>query len=172
MTSAPEIGSGAVPDVSEILPALWIGRALHAPEETERLKSELGVTAVVSLETDRDLEAVGLTWSKIRERYRALGIEAERVEIEGDWPAAVIEVMRHAMVLVRHLIQRGHTVYVHCTAGVNRSPTVALMYLNLVEGIPVEEALATVQLCRPQAKPYEDVLVVLQALAARRGDRL
>jgi len=41
----------------------------------------------------------------------------------------------------------------------------------MIEGMPVEEALATVQLSRPQAKPYEDVVVVLRALAARRGSR-
>ncbi|MGH2360857.1 MAG: protein-tyrosine phosphatase family protein [bacterium] len=103
------------------------------------------------------------------ERYRTLGMQVHRVEIEGDWPAAVIEVMRRAMTLVRRLIQNGHTVFLHCTAGMNRSPTVALMYLNMIEGMPVEEALATVQLSRPQAKPYEDVVVVLRALAARRG---
>lgn len=170
-TSALELGSGALPDVSEVLPNFWIGRALHTSEDTARLKTELGVTAVVSLETDRDLEAAGLTWSKVRERYRTLGMEVHRVEIEGDWPAAVIEVMRRAMTLVRRLIQNEHTVFLHCTAGMNRSPTVALMYLNMIEGMPVEEALATVKLSRPQAKPYEDVVVVLQALAARRGSR-
>jgi len=42
---------------------------------------------------------------------------------------------------------------------------------DMIEGMPVEEALATVQLSRPQAKPYEDVVVVLRALAARRGNR-
>lgn len=170
-TSALELGSGALPDVSGVLPNFWIGRALHTSEDTARLKTELGVTAVVSLETDRDLEAAGLTWSKVRERYRTLGMEVHRVEIEGDWPAAVIEVMRRAMTLVRRLIQNGHTVFLHCTAGMNRSPTVALMYLNMIEGMPVEEALATVKLSRPQAKPYEDVVVVLRALAARRGSR-
>jgi atypical dual specificity phosphatase len=168
-TSPIEVGSGVVPDVSELLPNFWIGRALHNSDETARLKTELGVTAVVSLETDRDLEAAGLTWTKIDERYRALGLDLHRVEIEGDWPAAVIEVMRRAMILVRRLIQNGHTVFLHCSAGVNRSPTVALMYLNMIEGMSVEEALATVQLSRPQAKPYEDVVVVLRALAARRG---
>jgi len=164
-----EAGSWAVPDVSEILPDLWIGRALRSPEDTARLKTELGVTAVVTLETDRDLDAAGVTWNAVREQYRALGIEVYRAEIEGDWPAAIIVLMRRAMKLVRRLIQNGHMVYLHCTAGVNRSPTVALMYLTLVEAIPVEEALATVQLRRPQAKPYEDVVVVLRALAARRG---
>lgn len=168
-TSSVEVGPGAVPDVSEVLPDLWIGKALRSREDTMRLKNELGVTAVVSLETDRDLDAVGLTWGDVRKQYEALGIEVHRSEIEGDWPAAIIVLMRLAMKLVRQLIQDGHSVYLHCTAGVNRSPTVALMYLNLIEAIPVEEALAIVQIRRPQAKPYEDVVIVLRALAARRG---
>lgn len=169
-TSMPQdYAAGTLPDVSEILPKLWIGRALHSADEASLLKSELGITAVVNLETDRDLDAAGLTWDKVRGWYATLGIAAHRMPIEGEWPASLIELMRRAMRLVSRLLKEGHVVYLHCAAGVNRSPTIALMYLNLVGEMPVEEALAIVQLRRPQAKPYEDVLVVLRALASRRG---
>jgi protein-tyrosine phosphatase len=46
------------------------------------------------------------------------------------------------------LLQAGHTVYLHCTAGVNRSPTVAVAYLHWCQAWPLADALACVQKTR------------------------
>ena len=44
--------------------------------------------------------------------------------------------------------------YVHCTAGINRSPLTVLSYLVLVEEMRTEEALSFIGERRPQAEPY------------------
>lgn len=148
-------------DASLILPGLLVGRAPQTPDDVAGLKSR-GVSAVLCLQTDDDLAALGLTWSRLREWYDAAGIEAHRLPIE-DWsPQAVIARMDEAVQAVRRLLERGHVLYLHCTAGANRSPSVALAYLCKVQGEPLERALSRVLRSRPQAAPYPEVLEALR----------
>src|SRR3972149_5086527 len=126
-----------VDDASRILPTLFIGRAPATAADVAGLKRR-GISAVLSLQTDDDLAALGLPWSRLEEWYRAAAIAAYRL------PAA------------------GHPVYLHCTAGVNRSPSVALGYLRNVKKGPLRRALRRITRSRPQAAPYPDVLGVLR----------
>ena len=119
-------------DASRILPTLFIGRAPATPADVAGLKRR-GISAVLSLLTDDDLAALGLSWIRLQEWYRAAGIEAHRLPIE-DWSAqALIARLDEAVQALDRLLAVGHTVYLHCTAGVNRSPSVALGYLRKVE---------------------------------------
>ena len=52
------------------------------------------------------------------------------------------------------LLRNGRTVYLHCTEGINRAPSVALAYLVRHEGLEVDEALAELRGCDPGARPY------------------
>jgi protein-tyrosine phosphatase len=46
------------------------------------------------------------------------------------------------------LLKAGHTVYIHCTAGVNRSPTVAVACLHWRLGWPLEAAVSHLESIR------------------------
>jgi hypothetical protein len=50
----------------------------------------------------------------------------------------------------------GKTVYVHCTAGINRASLTVVGYLTFIKGMDLEEALHIVRTSRPQAHPYVD----------------
>ena len=148
-------------DVSRILPTLFIGRAPATAADVAGLKRR-GISAVLSLQTDDDLAALGLSWSRLEEWYRAAAIAAHRLPIE-DWSAqAVIARLDEAVQALDRLLAAGHTVYLHCTAGVNRSPSVALGYLRQVKKEPLRRALRRITRSRPQAAPYPDVLGVLR----------
>ncbi|MDQ7850063.1 MAG: dual specificity protein phosphatase family protein [Armatimonadota bacterium] len=152
-------------DASFILPHLLVGRAPLTPDDVASLKRR-GVTAVLCLQTDEDLAALGLAWARLKEWYDAAGVEAHHLPIE-DWsPQAVIARMDEAVQAVRRLLRRGHVLYLHCTAGANRSPSIALAYLCKVQGEPMERALSRIIRCRPQAAPYPEVL---EALRLARG---
>ena len=148
-------------DVSRILPTLFIGRAPATAADVAGLKRR-GISAVLSLQTDEDLAALGLSWNRLEEWYRAAAIAAHRLPID-DWSAqAMIARLDQAVQALDRLLAAGHTVYLHCTAGVNRSPSVALGYLRQVKKEPLGRALRRITRSRPQAAPYPDVLGVLR----------
>jgi protein-tyrosine phosphatase len=62
--------------------------------------------------------------------------------------------------------QKGHSVYVHCLAGVGRSPSVCAAHLTQIEGISLEEAIAKVQDRHPYAHPDPAQIAVMQKFLA------
>jgi protein-tyrosine phosphatase len=53
---------------------------------------------------------------------------------------------------VAHIAARhadGHVVYVHCNAGLNRAPTVAMAYLHACEGRSLDDAIGFLTARRP-----------------------
>jgi len=150
-----------VVDAARLLRNLLIGPAPAAPGDAAAL-ARRGVTAVLSLQTDDDLRTMGLSWEVVGGWYRAAGLDAERVPIE-DWsPQAVLTRLPAALAALERLLAEGHTVYLHCTAGVNRSPSVALAYLRRVRREPLGRALARLRRIRPQVQPYPEVLELLR----------
>lgn len=149
-------------DVARILPTLYIGAAPRSQGDVAGLKGILGISALLSLQTERDLDALDLSWDQVHEWYNVLGIEAHRLPIEDFSPEALIDRIDEAVGALATLLEAGHTVYMHCMAGVNRSPSVAVAYLNQVEGLPLEDALEVVVQQRPQSDPYEEVLAYLR----------
>ena len=54
------------------------------------------------------------------------------------------------------LLSMGKSVYVHCTAGINRATLTVVGYLTFVKGWQLEDAKGHVKARRPQAHPYID----------------
>ena len=55
------------------------------------------------------------------------------------------------------LLRQGHTVYVHCNMGMNRSPSIVIAYLHWVQGWDLEKATDHVMKCR-SCDPYVDAI--------------
>ncbi|MGH2452288.1 MAG: dual specificity protein phosphatase family protein [bacterium] len=148
-------------EAGRVLPSLYIGSAPTSAEEFEALRQDSSVTALLSLQTDADLWGRGLSWDMEARWCEAQGIAAHRLPIE-DWsPQAVIEHLDEAVELLSRLLAEEQVVYLHCTAGVNRSPSVALAYLVKVQHLSLAEALQIVRRARPAAQPYPEVLEAL-----------
>ena len=71
--------------------------------------------------------------------------------------------------LVDGLMKDGHTVYVHCNAGMNRSPSTVIAYLHWIEGQALEEAVRHVTRCR-SCSPYVDAIMLATEDRARARD--
>ena len=147
---------------AQVRPRLFFGGAPQGPPDVDAL-ARLGVTAVLSLQTDEDLAWEGRRWAVVAGWY-ADRIIARRFPIPDFSPEALVARLDEALAALAGLLAEGHTVYVHCTAGVNRSPTIVIGHLVRSEGLPLVEALRLVAAARPAAQPYA------QALAAI-GDR-
>lgn len=135
-------------DCTVVLPNLLIGSYPETLEDVEFLRREKGVTAVLSLQTDEDHEHLQLDWEALGDYYRLHGIEVYRVPIR-DFDRE--DLRRHLADGVRALdglLKQGETVYLHCTAGMGRAPSVAVAYLHWIEGWDLEEAIDRVLSCR------------------------
>ncbi len=164
--SSPSTGSRVV-DASRILPSLYVGSGLASASDLKELSEEIRLSALLSLQTDADLAVRNLSWEREAGWCRALGIEAHRLPIE-DWSAAdVIAHLDDGVEILARLLENGRVVYLHCTAGVNRSPSIALGYLVRVRGAPLDEALTTLVQARPEARPYPEVLEILRGNVPR-----
>jgi protein-tyrosine phosphatase len=139
--------------VSQILNnKLLIGSCPLTEGDIEHLKA-LGVTAVLSLQTDEDFLQRDIDWPAMADAYRRHGVEVRRFPIEDFSPRDMRQKLRPSVRLLAGLISAGHVVYLHCNAGINRSPTVAVAYLHWVEMQDLEAAQAHVMNCRP-CDPY------------------
>ena len=124
------------------------------PEDFERLRSA-GITAILSLQTVEDVGEQGLESEETAAKSASLLFhnvpvaDFDALELKQKLPACVTELKR--------LLKDGQTVYLHCTAGVTRSPTVAVAYLYWCLGWPLERALTRMQKAR-ECCPLPDVI--------------
>jgi hypothetical protein len=75
------------------------------------------------------------------------------------------EQLRQALDQLQAMLSGDHApLYLHCWAGMERSPLLAVGLLCRLEGLPFFDALAQVRSLHPQAKPITAHLVVLEEL--------
>jgi protein-tyrosine phosphatase len=134
----------APPSVTEILPELLIGE-YPRPEDVAWLSQTHGITAVLNLQDDEDLAVKGLDLPSLAAMYDRHGIMMVRVPVpdaSGDRLALALE---HTLDRLHGLIESGRRVYLHCNAGINRAPTVAIAFMHVYRTMPLKEATAFVR---------------------------
>lgn len=164
----------------EIRSDLVVGSCPIVPGDIDRICVDAGVGALLSLQTDDCRSALGIDYGMLAEHGSRRGlvlVNAPIRDFDGEdqrtrLPAAVRT--------LSDLLARGRRTYVHCTAGINRAPLVALGYLTFVEGMAFGDAMAIIQRGRPEASPYldayhgcrEDALAPHRAAVALRAASL
>lgn len=144
-------------DYHRIAPKLFIGSYLESAEDIALLRREAGVTAVLNLQTDDDMRYFKLDWDSLRNYYKTCGIELRRVPVR-DFDAVDLQNKLPGCVsALNELLESGHTVYLHCSAGAGRSPTVAIAYLYWRYGWSLDRAVAHVVQCRPCSPNVEAI---------------
>lgn len=63
-----------------------------------------------------------------------------------------------ALILLKRLISQNKKVYVHCSAGMYRSPQIVVLYLVLHEGYKLEEAMSIVTERHAFARPNINIM--------------
>lgn len=149
------------PDHAFILQRLAVGE-YPTPEDATWLRDTPAVSAVVCLQDDVDLDRKGLSQRALERAYAAHGIGFHRVPVPDGDAAALRGRLDDAVALVAELLARGECVYLHCNAGLNRAPTVAIAYLHVHHGYALDAACQRVKACRP-CVPY------MRALAEHYG---
>ena len=121
-------------DYDPILDGLYVGAYARTRRDVDQLKRGDGITGVLNLQTDEDMRAYGLDWARLSRHYEARGMQVDRVPILDFDPADLRARLGHAVNALDVLIGRHQRVYVHCAAGVGRSPAWAIAWLARSRG--------------------------------------
>lgn len=156
-------------DLSIITSELLMGTQITSAEELDMLK-QLGVGGLLCLQDDSDFRRLGLRWDVLRSLGAERGVDMRRVAVVDFDPADLLSKLDNAVGELDDLLKDNERVYVHCTAGINRSSGVVISYLVLKQGHGVEAAYRLVKGQRPQISPYRRLLDELQE--RRRKERL
>ena len=136
-------------------PHLYFGSSVH-PIDLPRLRGA-GITAVLSLQqANVDLPQRAL--DRMRDACTPHQIAFCNVGIHDYDPQAVIAALPETLTMLANLISEGRVVYLHCTEGINRAPSVALAHLVRYERLPVDSALDELQRCDAGVRPYVAVI--------------
>ena len=147
---------GNRPDLSVILPSLLVGE-YPTPDDAEWLRRAHGVSAVVSLQDDADIASKGLTVRALERAYRVHDLAFHRIPVPDCDNDVLAAQVNRTVGLLHALASAGARVYLHCNAGMNRAPTMAIAYLHTHGGLSLPEARDFVK-ARRHCVPYMRVL--------------
>jgi atypical dual specificity phosphatase len=135
---------------------LVIGSCPRSPPDLDRIRAESSVSAILSVQHDECLEKLEIDYPRLVRHGQMLGLSMQRSPMR-DFD---VEDQRHrlpgAVSALHRLLSQGDCVYLHCTAGINRSSLTALAYLTWIEGQFLDEALTLLRQARPEVYPYLD----------------
>ena len=136
-------------DFDRVLTQVLVGSYPEDLADIELLRRAHQVTAVLNLQTEEDFSRLGCDWPCLAETYEELGIEVCRVPIRDFDTADLTLHLAEGVQALKDLLNGGHTVYVHCSAGLGRSPSVVIAYLHWIDGLDLEEAIAQINQRHP-----------------------
>jgi len=140
------------PGFATLRPHLLVGE-YPTPADARWLAETHGVTAVVSLQDDADLAAKGLWLAELEDAYREAGLAFARFPVPDGDESHLVARLTAVVAYVSGVVDAGGRVYLHCNAGYNRAPTVAIAFLTAHEGLSVDAARAAMRACR-SCVPY------------------
>ena len=147
---------------SQVLPHLFIGSCPTNTDDISHLKADYGITAVLSLQTDHDLDYWDLDWKRLQARCDELGLELCRIPISDFDGPDLRHKLPQCVGALDDLLRNGQTVYMHCNVGTGRSPNVAIAYLVWKQGWKLDDAIEHVAQCRSCSPNIDAIVLAVQ----------
>jgi hypothetical protein len=144
------------PDCSPIVPDLYVG-SYPGPDDFAWLASQHRIRAVLNLQDDFDLAAKRLTLRDLEGAAAASGMAFARVPVMDGDATALAQRLPDIVAILAELIRTHGRTYLHCNAGMNRAPTVAIAYLHVHQALPLRDAVRHVKR-RRSCLPYVSAL--------------
>ncbi|MCG6873113.1 MAG: dual specificity protein phosphatase family protein [Gammaproteobacteria bacterium] len=133
---------------------LVVGACPRSPADINWLRGR-GIRAVLCLQTDSDFHRLGIDWPELETAYAGNGLVVERAPIT-DFDATELRArLPAAASRLDALVKHHDRVYVHCTQGIERAPTVCVAYLAWHRGQPLRDAWTLVRAARNCAPNFE-----------------
>jgi hypothetical protein len=140
---------------SQIFENLFIGPCPHSVEATGQI-ARLGVDAVMSLQTDSDMAFYNIDWPRLISGFSDQGIQVHHYPIEDNVESVRARLAQGVECLTK-LLEDG-TVYLHCIAGINRSPTLIAAYLITEHDYNLHDSIAFLSE-KHHSSPYLEALL-------------
>ena len=124
-------------NANQILPGIWLGNLKAAQDET--FLRNAGIQVVFNCTKDAPFHP------SIRRRYRVPvddNLQADEIRNLELWGYEIVYKMLQEL-------KQGRTIYVHCHAGMQRSPAVVAMFLIAVHRMSVDQAKLYIKQRRP-----------------------
>jgi len=122
-------------------------------DDLRRIRSEAVASGILSLQHDDCLAYWGIDYEPMHRFGTGIGLRMERCPIRDFDRADMRRRLPEAVSSLSKMISNGHRVYVHCTAGMGRSPLTVLGYLSFVRGYSPDAAIRLIRAERPEAVP-------------------
>jgi protein-tyrosine phosphatase len=135
-------------EYDQILPEIYVGSYPASTEDIDNLRLKLGASAVMNLQTDADFAQLGCNWNRLQTHYRRSKIEVRRVPINDFDSAQLRKKLPDAVQVLNELLRADHIVYLHCTGGMERAPSVAAAYMHWIQQLDLDKAVRYVVSCR------------------------
>ena len=114
---------------------IFIGPYAIDDKDVKEMK-DIGITAVLNLQTQDDINERGYSWAKMNQVYKSRGLNCIHYPIddydEQDHPQKVFAAAQYLNDLLN---AKNNKVYIHCSSGISRASTVVLCYLALYKKI-------------------------------------
>ena len=136
---------------------IFVGTYLETEQDFQSI-SKKGINTIINLQTDKDLEIRQLNIDILNNYASKYGIEIKRYPIEDFNKEELYNKLQDGAYLLNQLIKEGKTVYVHCTAGIGRSPSVIIIYLILYENYSIRDAVELCTKSRPKISINYEVI--------------
>lgn len=159
---------------SRILPRIWLGSCPRQVEHvTIKMKHELGITAVMNFQTEGDVvnNSYGcrrnpeepMTPETMMHLYKDTGLVYVWIPTPDMSTEGRVRMLPQAVLLLHSLLENGHTVYIHCNAGVGRSTAALCGFLMYVLGWSLRKVQYFVTARRAAVYIDEEALVQAQS---------
>ena len=127
------------------------------PGDAAWLRDEHGIATVVCLQDEFDIAAKNLVLEELEAAYADAGLAFHHHPVADGDAALLASRLPAILAVIAAALADRRRVYVHCNAGFNRAPTVAIAFLRAHRGLSDEAAWAHVKQRRACA-PYRRAL--------------
>ncbi len=127
-------------DYDQVFPKLWVGSCPGRTEDIDHLIQDTRVSAMLNLVTDEDVRRLGSDLPLLLVHSSRRGVEVRRFPITDGDTEDLRTKLPAAVRLLDGLLAAGHSVYLHCIAGIERSPSVAIAHMHWCMGYELQEA--------------------------------
>eukprot|EP00826_Nyctotherus_ovalis_P038009 TRINITY_DN3522_c0_g1_i8.p1 TRINITY_DN3522_c0_g1~~TRINITY_DN3522_c0_g1_i8.p1 ORF type:complete len:389 (-),score=72.69 TRINITY_DN3522_c0_g1_i8:123-1289(-) len=132
---------------------LYVGPYPQKRSDVKCLKDKAGIEAVLNLQTERDFKHRRINVKETQSWIEGEGMRFVHFSINDFDPLDLADKLLKAAGILKDLVEKYKKVYVHCTAGMGRAASVAVMYMVLYEKMKPEEARNYIKSKRKAATP-------------------